>query len=266
MKCLMSINHKFMKYSPSELIDIIKKYSIYVDGFEIFVNVHDDKEVNYLKKMTFECKKNNLHLQIHGNSSLNINEQESFFSILNEISDYLGYKINVVIHPLTSDSLSKSIEETIIYINKLLKIANLNKIIISLENLNDIDENDRLGKSEVIPIVANNDGVYFTYDIGHEIVNYGQLTNIDSSFISMISNVHIHTMRFDYSGGFDHKPIYKYDKYWNEIIKGLLFLKINNYDGSVVFEYDLYACYGSNLMEKIISYSKSIDYVAERIK
>ena len=73
-------------------------------------------------------------------------------------------------------------------------------------------------------------------------------------------------MNFNYSFGFDHKPIYKNDKYWNELIKGLIFLKINNYEHGIVFEYDLYACYGNDLKEKIVSYAKSIDYVAERLK
>lgn len=266
MKCLMSINHKFMEYSPRELINIIKSNSNYVDGFEIFIDIFDENQVKYLKNISFECKKNNLHLQVHGNSNLDIETQKIYFDMINELSDYLEYKINIVIHPLTDHTKEDSINKTTKYVNDLIEIANLNKVIISLENLNDIDTEDRLSKSEVIPIVANNDNLYFTYDIGHELADYGNLININSSLIPLMSNVHIHTMNFNYSFGFDHKPIYKDDQYWNKIIKGLIFLKSNNYDKSIVFEYDLYACYGDNLTEKIISYAQSIDYIAQRIK
>lgn len=108
--------------------------------------------------------------------------------------------------------------------------------------------------------------MYLTYDIGHEIADYGNITNLNKIIIPLISNVHIHTINNYYSNGYDHKPIFKNDEKWNEIIKGIIFLKNNNYNGSIVFEYDLYACPGNTLEEKIISYCESIDYVSERIK
>lgn len=49
-------------------------------------------------------------------------------------------------------------------------------------------------------------------------------------------------------------------------MKTITLLKINKYDGPIVFEYDLYACNGENLTDKIIDYAKSIDFVAERLK
>lgn len=42
-------------------------------------------------------------------------------------------------------------------------------------------------------------------------------------------------------------------------------LKLNKYNGCIVFEYDVYACYGDNLKDKIISYCHSIDDVSERL-
>ena len=75
-----------------------------------------------------------------------------------------------------------------------------------------------------------------------------------------------YTFNSFFSEGYDHKPIFKNDEHWNEIIKGILFLKRNNYDKSIVFEYDLNTCPGNNIKEKIISYCESIDYVSERIK
>lgn len=266
MKCLMSINPKFMEFSPKDLVELIKENSNYVDGFEVYINIDEENQIDYLKELSHECKKNNLHFQVHGESTLPIKKQKKYFNILNEISDYLKNKINVVIHPITCDTILNSIEATTKYIEDLLSIVDLNKVIISLENLNDYEQEDRLSTAEVLPIIANNDDLYFTYDIGHEIAENGYLTNIDKVFIPKISNVHIHTVNSIYSDGYDHKPIYKDDKYWNDIITSLNFLKINHYKKSIVFEYDLYVCPGENLSQKIISYAKSIEFVAERIK
>ena len=107
-----------------------------------------------------------------------------------------------------------------------------------------------------------------TYDIGHEISDYGNVINdmINKNTISLISNVHIHSSNSVYNGGFDHKPIFKNDERWNEIIKAILFLKSLHYDKTIVFEYDLLFCPGDTLEDKIVSYCKSIDYVSERFK
>lgn len=266
MKCLMSINEKFMKYTPKDLVDLVKENSKYVDGFEIYINASDKNQVDYLKQISFECNKENIYLQIHGDSSLSMEQQQQFLILLNEISDFLGYKINVVLHPITSTSIADSIKVTTIYMAQVIEMADLNKVVISLENLNDYLEEDRLNKEDIIPIIANNEHLYFTYDIGHEISEYGNLTGIDDLLLSRLSNVHIHTINYHYSEGFDHKPIYEHDQCWNKLIKGLTYLKNNHYDKGIVFEYDLYECPGEDLKEKIISYAKSIDYVAERIK
>lgn len=59
-------------------------------------------------------------------------------------------------------------------------------------------------------------------------------------------------------------PIYKNDKHWNEIIKGLTFLIINDYKYNIVYEYGLEYCNGETIEEKIIDYLKSIDIVSEK--
>jgi len=263
MKFLMSINHKFMELNPKDLISLVKDK---IDGFEIAININNNEEVEYLKELALECKKNNLHFQVHGDSSLRINQQKDFFTILGTLSDILGYKINVVMHPIIAGSIAASTQSTTEYTNKLTKEANLNKIMISLENLNDFGSENRLNKEEVIPIISNNDHLYFTYDIGHELVESGDIIKVDDWIILKMSNIHVHTMNHIYSLGFDHKPIYKHDEHWNKIIKSLKTLKMQGYHGSVVFEYDLYACYGSNLKEKIADYAKSIEYVEDRLK
>ena len=85
--------------------------------------------------------------------------------------------------------------------------------------------------------------------------------------VPIIKNIHIHTNKNDhYSKTFDHQPIYKNDENWNNLIKYITFLKLNNYDGPIVYEYDLYALEGETIKEKVINYAKSIAYFQERYK
>jgi len=266
MKSIISINKKFMEYTPYELINIIKNNSKYIDGFEIYIDYHNQEENEYLKELANYCKKYNYHFQVHGNSSLSVEEQLNFLTNLEEISDFLEYKINVVLHSKNAPTNEESIKLTTEYTTEITERINNSKLIISLENLNDIPEEDRLNIDQVTPIVANNENLYLTYDIGHEIADFNNVTSINQNIIPIISNVHIHSNNYLYSGGFDHKPIFKGDINWNEIIKSILFLKNNNYDNTIVFEYDLFMCPGETIEEKIISYCKSIDYVSERFK
>ena len=38
MKSIISVNHKFMEFSPAQLINIINNHSKYVEGFEISID------------------------------------------------------------------------------------------------------------------------------------------------------------------------------------------------------------------------------------
>ena len=134
----------------------------------------------------------------------------------------------------------------------------------TLENLNDACNQDRLNKEDITPIVCNNESLFFTYDIGHEIIENGNITDLNEFMIPLISNVHIHTYNSKYKDGYDHKPINQGDEHWNKCLKGIYFLKNNHYDGNIVFEYDLYQCFGDNIEEKIKSYLASIDNFSDR--
>lgn len=266
MRCIMSINEKFMEYSPNELVDIVMKNSASVEGFEIYIIYKDKKQVDYLKQIAFLCKKNNLYFQVHGDSNLELSDQYEFLKMLENLSDQLGYQINVVMHPFYYEDIDKSIKETVIYINDVIDKIDKNKISISLENLNDYGKEDRLNKGEITPIVVNNEDLFMTYDIGHEIADNGNITDLNEYVVPIVNNVHIHTYNDIYADGYDHKPIFKNDRNWIRIIKSLIYLKINNYDKSIVFEYDLYYCPGDTTLDRIISYCKSMDFVWERIK
>ena len=107
----------------------------------------------------------------------------------------------------------------------------------------------------------NDERLYFTYDMGHEIADYGGITDLDSYMIEEIRNVHIHT-----NNGIDndHIPIYRNDRNWDKIIKSLTFLIVNHYKHNIVYEYGLDFCNGDNVEDKIKDYLYSIDLVSEK--
>jgi len=267
MKSIIAVNNKFMDYTPYELVELIKTNSKYTDGFEIYINYQNKEELKYLKDLATCCKKNDYHFQVHSTSTLTSEQQINFLKELEELSDYLEYKINVVLHSVKAQTSEESLKLTLKYLEEIMPNVNHEKVTISLENLNDIPGDDRLNLTDVLPIVANTENLFLTYDIGHDIVDCNDVTGINKEMIPFISNVHIHSTNHDtYIGGFDHKPIFKGDEKWNEIIKSILYLKNNNYDKSIVFEYEINICPGDTLEERIISYCKSMDYVAERFK
>ena len=120
---------------------------------------------------------------------------------------------------------------------------------------------DRLEKEIIEPIILNDDRLYMTYDIGHEIADWGNVTDVNGYLLSEIRNIHIHTYT---EAGIDHQPIYRDSLHWNEVLKGLLFLINSDYKYNIVYEYDLYECRGETIKDKVIDYLNSIDLVSER--
>ena len=252
MKSLISVNFKFMDINPKRLVELIKT-SKYTKGIEINVDNFDKKEMKYF---------NDLVLQVHGNIELDIAEQVRFLSIIENYSDYLGYPIVVTYHTIYHEDKDTSLSETIDYLFNVFDNIDSSKIIISLENLNDILGLDRLNKDDIRKTILNDEKIYFTYDIGHEIADYGNITDIDKYMIEDIRNVHIHT--YDKLGN-DHMPIYKNDEHWLELLKAIELLKLNNYKYNIVFEYGLDFCYGETKEEQVKDYLNSIDLVSERL-
>ena len=259
MNSLISINNKFMSVNPKRLVELIKTTK-YVKGVEIYID-NSEEQIKYLDDLVFELKRNNLILQVHGNVLLDFDKQLKYIKKLENYSDILGYQIVLTLHTIYDENINVSLTKTLEYISNLINSIDNNKVIICLENLNDTKEFIRLGKEEIRKIVLNDEKLYFTYDIGHEIIDYGKITNLDKYMIEDIRNIHIHS---NDNKGNDHMPIYKNDIHWNEIIKGLTFLILNNYKYNIVYEYDLYCCYGQTIEEKIKDYLNSIDYISER--
>ena len=260
MKSLISINNKFMEISPNELSDIIIK-SEFVKGIEIYIDYHNMEERKYLEHLVYELKRKDLILQVHGDITLEINNQINYLKEIEEYSSYLGYPIVVTMHTIYNEDYNKSINDTIDYLNNIFNNIDSNKVIIALENLNSIKDQYRLNKEMIRPMILNDEQLYFTYDIGHEIIDYGEIINLDEYMIEDIINVHIHSN----NKGNDHYPIYNDDTNWNKIIKALVFLINNHYQYNIVFEYDLYECNGDNIIDKINDYILSIDNVSKHI-
>ena len=259
MKSLISTNFKFMDINLKELVGMVLE-SKYTKGFELCVDYNKEEEMKYLDDLVFEVKRNNLILQIHADVGLDFDKQVSFMKQLEKYSDYLEYPIVVTMHTIYNEDKEKSLHDSIEYLGELVKKIDSNKIVIAVENLNDEKDLDRLEKEYITPMILNDEKLYFTYDIGHELVDYGNLTNLNKYLIDEIRNIHIHT----HSNLKAHQPIYENDKYWNDIMKSLTFLINNNYQGNIVYEYDLYDCKGETKIDKVKDYLDSIDLVSEK--
>ncbi len=102
----------------------------------------------------------------------------------------------------------------------------------------------------------------FTYDMGHEIIDYGHIIDLTEVEISRINNVHLHTFIY----GKDHQLVYPNSNNKQTIIKCILYLKNINYNGPIVYEYDLDAAYGNDTYEKLETFIKSMEYISEYYK
>ena len=260
MKSIISINRKVFSINPKDLCNIIRNYKS-TNGVEIYIDYNNANSRKYLNDLVYELKRNDLILQVHGEIELELTKQYEYLKLLESYSDYLGYPIVVTLHPIYDENKNISINKTIDYLESVIKNINSNKVIISLENLNDLKDLIRLGKEEIKAIILNNEKLYFTYDIGHEISDYGEITNLNGYMFKEIRNVHLHTISKD---GMDHMPIYKNDIHWNKIMKALEFLMINKYEYNIVYEYGLEYCRGDNVIEKLNDYLSSIDLLSEK--
>ena len=255
MKSLVSINYKFMDINPKELVELIKT-SKYIKGVEACINLDSPFELKYLEDLVFELNRNDLILQIHGEIEFDLDKQLNYIKKLEEYSDLLGYKIVLTFHTIYDEDKEISIKKTLDYISNIKS----DKVIICLENLNDIRGFVRIGKDEIKNTILNDEQIYFTYDICHELFDNGNIIGLDKYLLEDIRNVHIHSN----NKGDDHKPIYKNDIHWDELMKALEFLLVNKYEYNIVYEYNLYECSGETTLDKIKNFFNSVDLVSEK--
>ena len=258
-KLSLSLNNKFFRIKPNELLRLIQKYdkSKLIYGFEIATENKNDEE--YVKEFAkLICKKGykiNLHSLPFKNQS-NIN---NYLNFAVELSKITNDKINIVLHPVESTNYKDSIDKTkdiIKLIFKCIEDNNFSKYIdISIENLNNSGDLVRIKKEDLIEILNIEPKLKFTYDIGHEIVDDIVTTELPKILNERLNNIHIHTHKENK----DHYPIEKLE---NEKVISNLLIKYGKKQ-NIVMEYALDYIEGENFekkLEKYINYAKIIKY------
>ena len=261
MKVLISINYKFMDVTPKNLLEIIHLNNSKLDGFEVCINANIVSEINYLKELAFEAHRNNLILQMHGTIYNDEAINYKYIDIINDISNIMESNINIVYHPIYNDSKEESVIASTKFLSSMLDYILLKnyKLTLSVENLNDIINQDRLNKDDLVPILEKLPDLKFTYDIGHELIDYGKITDLNETLIQRLNNVHIHTFHNTH----DHQVMTNDDIHKESWIKGMTYLKVIDYSGTMVLEYDLNSFWFDTLEEKIVAYLNSIDRITE---
>lgn len=258
MELLLYIDNKILGISPDNLINNI--LSTGIKGFEVSFDIFSYIEANYLKRLAELCKKNKLKLQVHAHIHDNIEKQLDFYQ---EVSIIYGNNINIVNHPVSSENIYLAQEQTNILFSKILNYIYIKQynLLISIENLSSRVNTIRLSKKLLLPILSNNEDLYFTYNIGNEIKDYGKIIDLQKLFIERLNNVHIYT--FDLKS--NHKAITKNDPIKMNIIKGLTYLKQNDYNGTLVLDYD-FSLFGDNNEQRLKEYIESAKFILEYIK
>jgi sugar phosphate isomerase/epimerase len=266
MISLISVNDKFKGVSAHDIVTKLVN-SRFAKGVELCADPRDEEMMNYLDDFVHECKENNILFQIHGDSTLPLDIQKEYLDKLSKYSNYLEYPINVVLHTLPSETVEESLHSSQEYFGELLDHIDTNKIRLSIENLNDSVGKMRLDKHEMLPLMMNDERLYMTYDIGHDIADYGKITDLDEELVKRLSNIHLHEASMYHDEiGYDHRPINDEGENFERVLKGILYLKHIKYDGPVTFEYDLFYCDGNTIEERIDSYIYSIDDTSEHLQ
>lgn len=265
MNLLLSLNKKFFEINPNEIISMINELDDkkIIKGMEMCIGSFSIEEQDYITALSKLCSQNNYYFQLHGNSNYDIKTQKKAMDFINEISKIVGYKINVVLHPVEDNILDKHLIDSNLYFSQVLNYIYENNynINISIENLNSTTHHLRLSKELILSVLSNNEELNFTYDIGHEIVEYGKIIDLDEVLIKRMNNIHIHTFK----NTFDHLPIEENDENKLKWLKGLEYLKYLKYNGNIVLEYDIYEVKGNGINEKVQNYIRSAYFISQYI-
>ena len=118
MTSLISINYKFMSLTTKRLIELINN-SKSCKGVEIYIDYNKQEEIDYLDKLVYDLKQNDLILQVHGEIELDYDKQLEYIKKLESYSDFLGYPIVLTMHTIFDSNPEVSIQKTIDYISRL---------------------------------------------------------------------------------------------------------------------------------------------------
>lgn len=262
MKIMLSLNRKFFKISPNELINLIEKsnQNSTISGFECVANNENEQE--YIKELS-RISKEKYIVNLHSPCYQEIEKIGNYLDFANNISNIQNRKVNIVFHPKNEANIEESILKTS---KKLENIFNYienknykNNVEISLENLNDLNGKKRLKKESFTSLFNEYKNLKFTYDIGHEIVDKTINYELDEKFVERLNNFHIHT--FNKVNNEDHYSIESLEE--NNNIKVLL--EKYGKDKTVVLEYALDYIKGNAFEEKIKNYVESAQIITSAL-
>ncbi len=258
MNLLLYLDKYAFGIALPDLLAKVKK-SKWVKGFEVNIDFSNKDEQKYLKDLAALCKKNNLILQVHAHIVDQMTDELTFY---HEVSSIYGSTLNVVNHPIASENLYLAQEKTNMLFSKILNFIYDNKLnlTLSVENLSSRANTVRLSKKLLLPILSNNEDLYFTYNIGNELRDYGKITDVDKLFIYRMNNAHIYS--FDYKE--IHKPITKNDEHMPNMVKALSFLKQCNFKGNLVLDYD-FSLLGETNEERLTNLLENAKFISEYI-
>ncbi len=252
MKLLLSIPQHILDVLPfRDMQSIIVANNDKIDGIEAATNNYED-----MKMILDFCIKQNYVFQCHRPL---LNSEEELFEYLDNVHNLsikYGKKIHIVFHSLFKDNKEISKIETSNYLNKIFEYVNQNKlnIIISLENLNEIQNMQRINIEEIDDLLKEHDELLFTYDIGHEIHQYNKISKLSNVQISKLSNVHIHSVKEKQ----DHYSITSDNVDFKLIKEAIRNLKDIKYEGNIVLEYAITEIEGSAIKDKFYNYIQSV--------
>lgn len=263
MKLLLALNYKFMEMDLFRLMKLIEEHDIehVVDGYEIMVDCKKKEHMAYLENLVHLAKEKGFILQVHSSSYDDLEVQKRFLDEVEHLALFLDRKIHIVYHPFGGTTEESALEKTNHLLAELLIYCYQKKyhLILSLENLEHRVGSVRLDKEEIVPVLYNNIDLHYTYDLGHELRDYGNITDVDHLLLERLNNVHL----FRNEREITHLPLTDGDIDKEKWVKSLLYLKQSGYQGSVVLEYDFYQMEGETFEEKIISYLKHASFIKE---
>lgn len=256
MNFFLSINRNFFNHYNYSWIDYFVKYDTLnvISGCELEFDIANDTSKKYIIDLIEKYNYPNWKIQFHGPDLIQFsNNYLDILTVYHQISQKLGYCANVVFHPIASPiSIKDSIEQTKKEFYKLIDLVlqyNL-CINVSIENLNKMSDSLNRCRLEHLKDTLDIDNLYFTWDIGHQVIDNECTYFLEKKYKNKLNNVHIHDIEKS-----DHFPFY-YNKI--DLIKAFDYLININYSGSIVCEIGLDYLKSSTFEEKIKEYIENI--------
>lgn len=263
MRFLLSIGNQYFSNFDDDWIYLFLDNDIKknIGGCEIHINISDQFQRAYVQKTIKNSLLENWNFQFHGpDLSEYSGNYLDVLNFYNDISQFLGYKVKVTFHPITSkidinDSINLS-EKTFYEVSNLIAKYNLG-IIPLVENLN-IMGNPCRCQLQHIESLLKIENLNFTWDIGHQAIDNTCTYSLKDNYLNKLQNIHIHDISIE-----DHYPFY-YGKI--DLQKSISYLVENNYNENIVLEIGLPCLNSTTFDKKIAEYIENVNLLADTYK